>query len=88
MLRSHDYYTGLPDRQDDRGGFWVTVTGGMSVYARRLLVASRLADVLTDVPGMRERWSRDVLHCAYCHCWEVQDQAIGILADLYPASSR
>jgi thioredoxin reductase (NADPH) len=27
-----------------------------------------------------ERWGRDVLHCPYCHGWEVRDQAIGILA--------
>lgn len=31
------------------------------------------------MPGVRERWGREVLHCAYCHGWEVQDQAIGIL---------
>jgi thioredoxin reductase len=27
-----------------------------------------------------ERWGRDVLHCPYCHGWEVRDRAIGILA--------
>jgi thioredoxin reductase len=27
-----------------------------------------------------ERWGRDVLHCPYCHGWEVRDQAIGVLA--------
>jgi thioredoxin reductase len=29
---------------------------------------------------VRERWGRDVIHCAYCHGWEVRDQAIGVLA--------
>lgn len=29
---------------------------------------------------MQERWGRDVLHCPYCHGWEVHDQAIVILA--------
>ena len=29
---------------------------------------------------MAERWGHDVLHCPYCHGWEVRDQAIGILA--------
>ena len=25
-------------------------------------------------------WGRDVLHCPYCHGWEVRDQAIGVLS--------
>ena len=66
--------------QDDHGGFRVTLTGGAVVYARRLLVATGLVDELPDVPGVAERWGRDVLHCPYCHGWEVRDQAIGVLA--------
>jgi len=68
------------DSQDDRGGFRVTLTDGASVYARRLLVATGLVDELPDVPGVAERWGRDVLHCPYCHGWEVRDQALGVLA--------
>jgi thioredoxin reductase/uncharacterized protein YndB with AHSA1/START domain len=67
------------DGQDDPGGFQVALADGTSVYARRLLVATGLIDELPDVPGVRERWGRDVLHCPYCHGWEVRDQAIGIL---------
>jgi len=68
------------DGQDDHGGFRVTLTDGSGVYARRLLVATCLVDELPDVPGVAERWGRDVLHCPYCHGWEVRDQAIGVLA--------
>jgi len=68
------------DDQDDRGGFRVTLTDGADVYARRLLVATGLVDELPDVPGVAERWGRDVLHCPYCHGWEVRDQALGVLA--------
>ena len=39
-----------------------------------------LVDELPEVPGLAERWGRDVLHCPYCHGWEVRDQAIGVLA--------
>ena len=60
--------------------FAVTLADGRSVHARRLLVTTGLVDVLPDVPGLRERWGRDVLHCPYCHGWEVRDQAIGVLA--------
>jgi thioredoxin reductase len=61
-------------------GFVVTLDDGGSVGARRLLVATGLVDELPDVPGVRERWGRDVLHCPYCHGWEVRNQAIGVLA--------
>ena len=61
-------------------GFAVELADGRSLYARRLLVTTGLVDELPDVPGVRERWGRDVLHCPYCHGWEVRDQAIGILS--------
>src|SRR5580704_14838626 len=54
--------------------------GGRAVTARRLLAATGLRGELPDVPGLAERWGIDVLHCPYCHGWEVRDQRIGILA--------
>jgi thioredoxin reductase len=62
----------------DGGGFEVRLTGQV-VRGRRLLVATGLVDELPAVPGLAERWGRTVLHCPYCHGWEVRDQAIGIL---------
>jgi thioredoxin reductase len=64
----------------DGDGFRVTLDDGRRVRARRLLVTTGLVDELPDVPGLRERWGRDVLHCPYCHGWEVRDRAIGVLA--------
>ncbi len=61
-------------------GFEVKTAEGHTVRARRLLVATGLVDELPDVVGLRDRWGRDVLHCPYCHGWEVRDQAIGVLA--------
>jgi len=66
--------------KQDGDGFTVTLADGRMVQARRLLVATGLTDELPDIPGLRERWGRDVVHCPYCHGWEVRDQAIGVLA--------
>ncbi|GII96402.1 thioredoxin reductase [Sinosporangium siamense] len=66
------------DRDDQ--GFRVALADGGSVHAARLLVTTGLVDELPDVPGVAELWGRDVLHCPYCHGWEVRDQAIGVLA--------
>ena len=66
--------------QRTEAGFTVSLDSGTTVDARRVLVTTGLVDQLPDVLGVRERWGRDVLHCPYCHGWEVRDQAIGILA--------
>ncbi|MEV7990878.1 NAD(P)/FAD-dependent oxidoreductase [Streptomyces sp. NPDC086077] len=60
--------------------FAVELAGGRTVRARRLVVTTGLRDELPDVPGVAERFGRDVLHCPYCHGWEVRDQAFGVLA--------
>ncbi len=60
-------------------GFEVVTDGGERLTARRVLVATGLRDELPDVPGLRERWAKDVLHCPYCHGWEVRDQQLGVV---------
>lgn len=56
-----------------------------STYGHRVLVTTGLVDVLPDVPGLAERWGRDVLHCVYCHGWEVRDKVIGVLGNFHQA---
>ena len=46
-------------------GFAVGLEDGRRVGARRQLVATGLVDELPEIPGGRERWERDVLHCPY-----------------------
>jgi thioredoxin reductase len=65
--------------------FDIAMVDGSHVRARRLIVATGLRDVLPDIPGLRDRWARDVLHCPYCHGYEVRDQAIGVLGDTLDA---
>ncbi|MBL7488204.1 NAD(P)/FAD-dependent oxidoreductase [Frankia sp. AgB1.9] len=60
--------------------FEVGLADGRTLLARRLLVATGLVDELPDVPGLADRWGRDVVHCPYCHGWELRDQPVGILA--------
>jgi hypothetical protein len=38
-----------------------------------------LRDDLSDIPGLRQRSAQDVLHCPYCHGYEVRDQPLGVL---------
>ncbi|WP_328326278.1 MULTISPECIES: NAD(P)/FAD-dependent oxidoreductase [unclassified Streptomyces] len=69
----------------DGAEFSVVTEDGQRVPARRVLVATGLVDELPEVPGLAERWGRDVMHCVYCHGWEVRDRAIGVLGSFHQA---
>lgn len=62
------------------GDFTVTLAGGGVARARHLVVATGLGDELPRIPGLAERFGRDVVHCPYCHGWEVRDLATGVVA--------
>ncbi|OLT20472.1 hypothetical protein BJF79_16070 [Actinomadura sp. CNU-125] len=61
-------------------GFAVTLRDGTVLRGKRLVVTTGVVDELPDVPGLRERWGREVQMCPYCHGWEVRDQKIVVLA--------
>jgi thioredoxin reductase len=60
-------------------GLQARLADGHTLSARRVLIATGLRDELPDIPGVRERWGRDLLHCPYCHGYEVRDQPIAVL---------
>lgn len=68
----------------DGSAFVVSLAGGSEVSGRRLLLATGLVDQLPDVPGLREQWGSRVLHCPYCHGYEVRGQRIAVLATAPP----
>jgi thioredoxin reductase len=67
--------TRLPD-----GVFEVALADGLAHGARRVLVATGLVDEYPDIPGLRDRWGRDVVHCPFCFGWELRDQPLAVLA--------
>ena len=66
--------------QQDGDGFRVTTAEGDEERARRLILATGVKDSLPAIPGLEERWGRTVLHCPYCHGYEVRDRPLGVLA--------
>lgn len=63
------------------GAFRVVLDDGDVVEARPLVLATGLRDRLPDIPGLVARWGATVLHCPYCHGYEVADQPLGVLAN-------
>ena len=59
--------------------FTVTLADGRAYEGRRLLVTTGLIDELPAIPGLRERWGKSVLHCPYCHGYEVRGKAVAII---------
>ena len=62
------------------GGFRVEMAGGRFAEAQVLVLALGVTDTLPSIPGLAERWGRTVLHCPYCHGYEIGGREIGILA--------
>jgi thioredoxin reductase len=60
-------------------GFEVTVEGGETLIASKLVLAFGVSDVLPELPGLAERWGNSVLHCPYCHGFEYAGKRLGVL---------
>lgn len=59
--------------------FDVTLADGRRSSGRRLLVTTGLVDGMPPIPGLAEQWGKGVIHCPYCHGYEVRGQRIGVL---------
>ena len=64
---------------DHESGFRLLLADDTQMRARHLIVATGLRDQVPDIPGVRDRWGIDLLHCPYCHGYEVRDQPLGVL---------
>lgn len=64
----------------ERGTFVARLSDGSEASARRVLLACGVFDELPAIDGLAERWGTGVLHCAYCHGFEVADRPIATLA--------
>ncbi|REC49618.1 NAD(P)/FAD-dependent oxidoreductase [Chryseobacterium pennipullorum] len=62
-------------------GFEVETSSYEKLYAKKLILASGVKDVMPDIPGFAECWGISVIHCPYCHGYEVKNEVTGILAD-------
>ena len=60
------------------GGFRVGLADGRLVEAHVLVLAVGVSDTLPSIPGLAERWGRTVLHCPYCHGYEIGGGPIGM----------
>lgn len=63
------------------GAFAVTTQTNTTYRAKKLIFATGVRDILPTIPGLAECWGITVIHCPYCHGYEVRSQRTGILVN-------
>ncbi|WP_339869262.1 NAD(P)/FAD-dependent oxidoreductase [Pseudohongiella nitratireducens] len=61
-------------------GFNAQTEKGMNIECKRVILAMGITDKLPEIPGLKERWGKSVMHCPYCHGYELSDRPLGVLA--------
>ena len=62
-------------------GFEITTEKGGRYFANKLLFATGLKDIMPDIKGFAECWGKSIVHCPYCHGYELRNMKTGILAN-------
>jgi thioredoxin reductase len=63
----------------EHNAFVVTTETGEQFTAAKLLLATGVQDLMPPIPGFAECWGISVLHCPYCHGYEVKNMPTGVL---------
>lgn len=65
----------------DVDGFKVITENKDDFHAKKLIIASGIKDIIPDIPGFSECWGISILHCPYCHGYEIRNEVTGILSN-------
>ena len=77
-----EFFSGLAtDAEKTKYGFEIWTDSGEKFNASKLIFATGIKDIMPDIPGYAESWGISVLHCPYCHGYEVRNQKTGILGN-------
>lgn len=61
--------------------FEVKTLSNERFHAKKIILASGVKDVMPNIPGFEDCWGISVLHCPYCHGYEVKNEVTGILSN-------
>lgn len=61
--------------------FEVITESGGTYETRKVLFATGLKDTIPNIPGFADCWGVSILHCPYCHGYEVKGLTTGILGN-------
>jgi|TARA_R110002012_G_scaffold245086_1_gene420066 thioredoxin reductase len=72
---------------DNEGKGLVVHTDKNTIAGKKLILASGVQDELPTIPGLLEHWGKSVIHCPYCHGYELSNRELGVLAN-HPLSAH
>lgn len=76
------FYNGLAIKgKKIKSGFEITTQSHKTFTSKKLIIATGLKDILPDIPGLKECWGISIIHCPYCHGYEVKNKKTGILGN-------
>ena len=64
-----------------KNGFEIQTASGETFSAKKLIFATGIKDIIPNIEGYAECWGISVLHCPYCHGYEVRNERTGILGN-------
>lgn len=77
-----EFYQGLAiESQKIANGFEVKTNTGAYFEAKKLILATGIKDIMPNIEGFSACWGISILHCPYCHGYEIRNQPTGILAN-------
>jgi thioredoxin reductase len=62
-------------------GFEIQTETGETFTSRKIIFATGIKDIMPGIPGFSECWGITIIHCPYCHGYEVRHQKTGILGN-------
>ncbi|MCB0643080.1 MAG: NAD(P)/FAD-dependent oxidoreductase [Phaeodactylibacter sp.] len=75
------FYEGLAlSGRKIQGGFEITTSNKATYKAKKLVLATGIKDLMPDIKGFAECWGISVVHCPYCHGYEIRDKKTAIIA--------
>ena len=82
LYKSIHFYNGLAVEAVKReNGFEISTESGEVFSARKVLFATGVKDLLPEIKGFADCWGISVLHCPYCHGYEVKNERTAIIAN-------
>ncbi|MFH6986343.1 NAD(P)/FAD-dependent oxidoreductase [Flavobacterium collinsii] len=76
------FYNGLAIRAVEVGeGFEIETQSGDVFISKKILFATGVRDLLPKIDGFEECWGISILHCPYCHGYEVKKEKTAIIAN-------
>lgn len=74
------FYEGLAlEGRKTETGFEITTQSGNVFSASKLVFATGVKDMMPDIEGFADCWGISVIHCPYCHGYEVRNETTGVL---------